>query len=385
MSDYLQQEMLGLSIPKRPYELENKSDSRIIPFISMINVKEPLGYKVHKEIKTFSKHKILSNNEKSNIKFIKTAQFAFKQKQKERENNFKLINKAYFKSNDLEKRQLFNNSVPKNRSKLDSYHKWFQNAFSKDKIPSTCTAANANKQISDKKIYFNYGIDKFFKTSTLKSKLFHNNINTNLKKYEYNTLAYKSKEDDMLKQHENRKTNTDNKEAEEECKEDKENEELVKFANDLNFEQYIKETNIKEALKLIKYKAELIDQQNGTPEENKENQFSDEDFANYERMINDYFTNNINPQSSKIILPPIRHYVNQLEIDNNEVEQYRLAFDLLKRINSLKTVHSTLSIIKLLQREGITLPKLPSTKSNLPEIKNLITSSKINNGKPEFL
>ncbi len=380
MSEIIQNELIGLTIAKRQNEITNKKKPKTTPFISMINVKEPIGYTLPKVVIDCHKSKVLNETERKNRLFVHMTESRYKQKEKERLKELSYINKRYFSNC---KNFNFNN-IESRASK--SQNKKLTDMIYFDKLNDKC------------------GIQKFFKTNI-------NNFNMlkNIKPIKENLLQknniskplatnyYTSNDENLALSMEKEVENTQNivnKEISYNNQvHDDEAKELIEFAKNLNFDKYLKDSSVREALNLIKLKKTIIDEENKEKELNEH--LTQEDNERLVKLINDYF--NINDvkenqtlMSNTIDITPKIENKNDLSIKEPE-EQYKIVLNELHKNNKLKPIHSALSIMKILQRDGIILKDQNQTLTqdklfNANKSKaSYMYSSLINNSLPEQL
>jgi len=140
---------------------------------------------------------------------------------------------------------------------------------------------------------------------------------------------------------------------------DKELDDLLNFAQNLDYEKYIKDLEIREALGIIKNKIE--------------NKIEDQNIDNNGEEIKEL--ENKKNEKEELTLPPINnHNSKPLEHENDwnssvkvgdnlkdDQLKYQAAEEVLKNNPALKGIHSNQSIKKILEREGLIQP----TQSNL--------------------
>jgi hypothetical protein len=131
-----------------------------------------------------------------------------------------------------------------------------------------------------------------------------------------------------------------------------EDENLINFMTNLDYDKYVKNQEVREALFLLKNKVEKEkDVQQIEENQNKENMsIKEEDIEKNDEK--------------EISLPPIDHRVNLIHekdwdgknLNDSEYLKKKMADKILKLDKNLKTVHSVQSIKRLLEREGFDIP-----------------------------
>ena len=165
--------------------------------------------------------------------------------------------------------------------------------------------------------------------------------------------------------------NTKDPLQEDEMDENENIDEVLKYLNGLDFDKYCKDMEIREALTLLKNKMEKEQEEKENEEEKNKNkviiegaeqneqkdgQKEDEDEKSEKKDEEE------NKDNNKLILPEINSKIpeqNTVEIVDEEekkrkeeIKKYKIAEQIAKT-EQMKAVHSTNSIMKLLQREGL--------------------------------
>lgn len=281
-------------------------------------------------------------------------------------------NKAPYNITSIGRNQIANNYS------YSQYNNNIDNIVNKDKNNKKLYFGNSIKSNvanvdkftnNDNQIEININDNKYEAKNNIRNdnKINFNNENEKIKEIEENIETIRTPNDkETIKNEENQYTEIHNAyENENNYNNYSSNSELACFFKSLDYDKYIKDVKIREALELIKIK---VDQEE---EDNKENNI-DTDFKNCENLIESYFNKNEKlPITCKIennsYLPIVtnnkisnNNYNKLPQLTNEQVEsinkrnEFKQASDTLKSSDKLKQVHSINSIKKILEAQGLT-------------------------------
>ena len=294
----------------------------------------------------------MSTNEMKNIVFLKTVKNNYKEKLSKKFSYLQKFNSSI--QNFKEKKRSYSNKTQHENNNLNSRQtKWDlafrfnnNNSFIKEKIDVKTVHP------------FHHISSKTF-TSDIKKKLTFNQTKfSNLEdkvEVDLNTNIYQNKVDEDK---------------------EKENNQFAEFFKSIDFNKYVKDVEVREALNLIKIKVnkdeeiEKInqDQQELEKQNNEEvNEIKEDNMINKEEeLINNYFCE--------------KPLVDNIIIENNEVEEkkklFKKANETLKADQKLKQVHSINSIMRILESQG-----LSNTEKQVNKLPIIVTTSSAGNKK----
>lgn len=353
MSALVQDNMRGLIISQRPDEIKTTQKNRIMPFNSTFPIGNPTGYNPTTKPVTLYKNQPKKLNQVVN-------------------RNQQLINKL------VEAKKIRESLTKNDLVSMDSQIK-----KRKKKLASTTTAFYKQKKLMEdirKEVHDEVYKDDAPQSQDKNEKLpnlgstYQNKGSTEenlINNYFVNPIKTESINENINKINSSQKPKWCLTKQEAEEMGDKEVDELINFAKTLDYQKYLKNIEIREALYLIKNKVEKdnefgvdkIEEMEGVglKEENEMvgNPMEKEIRERMQLAIENQMTKNPEkPQSKPVVHNQEWDTTKKLNLESlpkisNEITKKNIAEEMYKTHEGFKTVHSVQSVKKMLERGGV--------------------------------
>lgn len=291
-------------------------------------------------------------------KVIKDLERRFKEKEEQRIIKLNKMNKFLFTSKSLGR-------TPSTNFDRETSNKWFSKGLS---FNTTVHQSSSKDKIA--KTFFKGGINRFVKNTEALTKAIGSKFNIinkavllnkdskpNLEKGESETVKINPIQDRKVEIDETQNTHPND------CIDQEKD--LTDFIKSLDFEKYMNDIKIREALRLIKLK---VESENNHSDQDQSD-MREETYKYNESLISKYFNDQDNEEKTendKCKLPniPKEKLLNEVVLippSDSAAEikkkQYQEILNQLHKNVTLKTIHSTQSIMRILEREGLTTIK----------------------------